>query len=53
MRNILFGEILTCFHKKKLLFPVTTLNFLYSGVLIRQIYKADSGITLSIVIRNT
>ena len=32
---------------KKLLFPVTILNFLHSGVWIRQIYKVDSGIILS------
>ena len=38
--------MLNCFHKK-LLFPVTILNFLYNGVWIRQIYKADSGMILS------
>ena len=38
--------MLNCFHEK-LLFPVTILSFLYSGVWIRQIYKADSGMILS------
>ena len=45
-RNILFREMLTCFDQK-LLFPVTILNFLYSGVWIRQMYKAVSGMILN------
>ena len=46
VRNILFREMLTCFYQKPL-FPLTILNFLYSGVWIRQIYKADSGMILN------
>ena len=37
---------LTCFYQK-LLSPVIILNFLYSGVWIRKIYKADSGTILN------
>ena len=46
VRNILFREMLTCFYQK-LLSPVIILNFLYSGVWIRQLYKADSGMILN------
>ena len=46
VRNILCREMLTCFYQK-FLFPVTILSFLYSGVWIRQIYKADSAMILN------
>ena len=46
VRNILFREMLTYFYQK-LLSPVIILNFLYSGVWIRQLYKADSGMVLN------
>ena len=46
VRNVLFREMLNCFYQK-LLFPVTILNFLYSGVWIRQIHEADNAMILN------
>ena len=49
VRNILLRKMLTCFYQK-LLFRVTVLSFLYSGVWIRQICKVDSAMILNDVV---
>ena len=49
VRNILLRKMLTCFYQK-LLFRVTVLSFLCSGVWIRQICKVDSAMILNDVV---